>query len=68
MSKFFKLYAPLCEKVPQAADDFEEDLYKTDIQRVRDKKTKSSTRCRRFQNSILYSMVSSSTYHRQIQG
>ena len=32
MSKFFKLYAPLCEKVPQAADDFEEDLYKTDIQ------------------------------------
>ncbi|WP_211371644.1 hypothetical protein, partial [Segatella copri] len=44
MSKFFKLYAPLCEKVPQAADDFEEDLYKTDIQRVRDKKTKSSTR------------------------
>ena len=38
MSKFFKLYAPLCEKVPQAADDFEEDLYKTDIQRVGDKK------------------------------
>ena len=44
MSKNIKQYAPLCEKVPQAADDFEEDLYKTDIQRVRDKKTKSSTR------------------------
>ena len=27
-----------------------------------------SPRCRRFQNSILYSMVSSSTYHRQMQG
>ncbi|HRL16091.1 MAG TPA: DUF1016 N-terminal domain-containing protein [Prevotella sp.] len=38
MSYFYKLYAPLAANRQQAADDFEEDLYKTDIQRVGDKK------------------------------
>lgn len=38
MSYFYKLYTPLAANRQQAADDFEEDLYKTDIQRVGDKK------------------------------
>lgn len=38
MSYFYKLYAPLATNRQQAANDFEEDLYKTDIQRVGDKK------------------------------
>lgn len=38
MSYFYKLYAPLAANRQQAANDFEEDLYKTDIQRVGDKK------------------------------
>ena len=38
MNYFYKLYAPLAANRQQAADDFEEDLYKTDIQRVGDKK------------------------------
>ena len=38
MSYFYKLYAPLAANRQQAADDFEEELYKTDIQRVGDKK------------------------------
>ena len=38
MSYFYKLYAQLAANRQQAADDFEKDLYKTDIQRVGDKK------------------------------
>ena len=34
MSYFYKLYAPLAANRQQAADDFEENLYKTDIQSV----------------------------------
>lgn len=68
MSYFYKLYAPLAANRQQAADDFEEDLYKTDIQRVGDKKQNRLHGVDDFNNSILYSMVSSSTYHRQMQG
>ena len=38
MSYFYKLYAPLLANRQQPADDFEEDLYKTDIQRIEDQK------------------------------
>lgn len=38
MSYFYKLYAPLLANRQQVADDFEEDLYGTDIQLVGDQK------------------------------
>ena len=34
MSYFYKLYAPLVANRPQAADDFIEDTYNTDIQHI----------------------------------
>lgn len=38
MSYFYKLYAPLLANRQQSADNFEEELYRTDIQQVADQK------------------------------
>ena len=36
MSKFFKLYAPLCEKVPQAAELFSDSLSDSNVPQAAD--------------------------------